>query len=96
MKHVSHYGRLDRHSKKGVSGWCQPAGDSAADGDAPEDLEEDSGTQFTAGLPATKAANEEEAGGFSGTDPADPEVGVTGRAFEKIDCARQTPESSGE
>jgi hypothetical protein len=49
-----------------------PAGDSPADGDAPEDVEEDSGTQFTAGLPATKTATEEEAWGISGTDPADP------------------------
>src|ERR1035437_5407841 len=45
MKHVSHYGRLDRDSQKSVGGWCQPAGDSPADGDAPADLEEDSGTQ---------------------------------------------------
>ena len=75
MKHVSHYGRLGRDSKKSIGGWCQPAGDTPEDRDAPEDLEEDSGTQFAPGLPATKTATEEEAGGFSGTDPADTEGG---------------------
>jgi len=43
-------------SAKKCGGWGQPAGDFPEYGDAPEDLEEDSGTQFTAGLPATKAA----------------------------------------
>ena len=34
MKHVSHYGRLDRHTGTGGLGQGEQAGDSPGDGDA--------------------------------------------------------------
>ena len=51
MKHVSQYERLDRDSQKSVGGGREPAADSPGDGDAPEDVEEDSGTRERQGCP---------------------------------------------
>ena len=73
MKHVSQYERLDLDSQTGVGGGRQPAADSPGDGDALVDVEKDFGAQRAAGLPAAAAAPAEEAGGFPGTDPTDPE-----------------------
>ena len=52
MKHVSHYGRLNRHA--GTGGWGQggQAGDSPGDGDALEDPQEDPGAQVAADVVA--------------------------------------------
>src|ERR1039457_5627288 len=61
MKHVPQYGRLDRDSQKSVGGGCEQTTDSSRDKAALADVEEDSGTQSAAGLPATEAATEEKA-----------------------------------
>src|ERR1039458_1542216 len=73
MKHVSQYGRLDQNSQKSVSGRRQQAANSSGDEDALVDVEKDLGPQRAARISPATGATKEEAGGFPGTDPTDPE-----------------------